>query len=59
MKNQVTEDMTVVANLDEHLYTFLALSDPRPDIIANSHFTKTVIVVELTICFESNFEEAQ
>ena len=62
MKTQVTEDVRVVADLDKHSYhipSFLAHSDLRPGIIAYSCFTKTVILIELTICSETNFEGAQ
>jgi hypothetical protein len=61
IKEQVPDDVTVLADLFEQ-YQFppsLALSDLRPDIVAYSNLTKTVTIVELTVCYETNFRDAR
>ena len=53
--------MSVLADLSEQ-YRFpvsLACSDLRPDLVVHSDLTKTAIIVELTVCFETNFEAAR
>ena len=37
----------------------LACSDLRPDLVMHSDQTKTATIVELTVCFETNFEAAR
>ena len=52
--------MRVVVDLDEH-YQFpscLANSDLRPDLVIFSSLTKSATILELTVCFETNFSEA-
>ena len=53
--------MTILADLtDQYLFPpSLAPSDLRPDLVAYSELTKTAIIIELTVCFETNFEEAK
>ena len=61
MKESLPEDMTILADLNDH-YQFppvLAPTDLRPDLVAYSEETKSAILVELTVCFETNFEEAR
>ena len=56
----MTDDMRMVVDLDEQ-YKFpscLVVSDLRPDIVVYSTLTKSTIILELTVCFESNFSEA-
>ena len=48
-------------DLDEQ-YQFppkLAPSNLQPDLVAYSEGAKTVMIVELTVCFETNFQEVQ
>ena len=60
MKQQVSEDTEVVADLEQHQFPMsLAFTDLRPDLVAYSCLAKTAITVELTICFESNFQDAK
>ena len=51
----------VLADLSEqyHFPTSLACSDLRPDLVVYSQQTKATIIVELTVCYETNFEEAR
>ena len=61
IKQQVPDDMTVLTDLSDQ-YQFLpslALTDLRPDLVAYSDLTKSVIIVELTVCYETNYKEAQ
>ena len=53
--------MIVSADQSEqyHFPASLACSDLRPDLVAHSDLTKTAIIVELTVCFETNFEAAR
>lgn len=60
-RNRSPNDVTVLADLSEQ-YQFppsLALSDLRPDLVAYSNLTKSVIIVELTVCYETNFRDAR
>ena len=63
VQNQVPEDVTVLADLPNsdqyHLPSSLALSDLRPDLVAYSNLTMSATIVELTVCFETNFKDAQ
>ena len=61
MKQQVSEDVVVVADLAEQYQfpTSLAFTDLRPDLVAYSCLAKTAIIVELIVCFETNFKDAQ
>lgn len=61
VKDKLPDDMTVLADLNDQ-YQFppvLAPSDLRPDLVAYSEETKTAVIVELTVCFETNFQEAR
>ena len=61
VKDNLPDDMTVLADLNDH-YLFppaLAPTDLWPDPVAYSEKAKTAILVELTVCFETNFQEAQ
>ena len=51
----------VIADLAEQyqFQTSLAFTDLRPDLVAYSCLAKTAIIVELTVCFETNFKDAQ
>ena len=61
MQQQVSEDVVIVADLDQqYLFpTSLAFTDLRPDLVAYSCLAKTAIILELTICFETNFQDAK
>ena len=37
----------------------LALTDLRPDLVAYDVQIKSVLLLELTVCFETNFEDAR
>ena len=53
--------MIILADLTDH-YQFppsLAPSDLRPDLVVYSELTRTAIIIELTVCFETNFKEAK
>ena len=53
--------MKVVADLEQQ-YQFpssLTFTDLRPDLVAYSCLAKTAIIVELTVCFETNFQDAK
>ena len=53
--------MTVLTDLSDqyHFPPSLALTDLRPNLVAYSDLTKSVIIVELTVCYETNYKEAQ
>ena len=63
IQKQVLDDVTVLTDLpDCDQYQFpsnLALSDLRPDLVAYSNQTKSVTLMELTVCYETNFRDAQ
>ena len=61
VKEHVPDDMCVLADLSEqyHFPTSLACSDLRPDLVIYSQQTKAAIIVELTVYYETNFEEAR
>ena len=61
VKEHITDDVSVLADLSEqyHFPASLACSDLRPDLVAHSDLTKTATIVELTVCFETNFEAAR
>ena len=61
VKEHVPDDICVLADLSEqyHFPTSLACSDLRPDLVVYSQQTKAAIIVELTVCYETNFEEAR
>ena len=59
MKQQVPDDMITLANLTDQ-YQFpssLTPSDLLPDLVVYSELTRTAIIIELTVCFETNFKE--
>ena len=59
LKEQVSDDMTILADLtDQYMFPpSLAPSDLWPDLVAYSELTKTAIIIELTVCFETNFRK--
>ena len=63
IQKQVPDDVIVLTDLsDGDQYQFppsLVLSDLRPDLVAYSNLTKSVTMVELTVCYETNFKDAQ
>ena len=63
IQNQVPEDVTVLADLPNndqyHLPSSLALSDLRPNLVAYSNLTMSATIVELTVCLETKFKDAQ
>ena len=61
MKQQVSEDVVIVVDLDQqYLFpTSLAFTDLRPDLVAYSCLAKTAIILELTVCFKTNFQDAK
>ena len=63
MKEEISDDFTVVADLDDHQsYLFppqLAVSDLRPDVVMFSQLQKAAFILELTICSEVSYAAAQ
>ena len=63
IQKQVPDDVIVLTDLsDGDQYQFppsLALSDLGPDLVVYSNLTKSVTMVELTVCYETNFKGAQ
>ena len=61
LKEQVSDDMTILADVTDQyrLPPSLAPSDLWPDLVAYSELTKTPIIIALTVCFETHFEEAK
>ena len=63
VQKQVPDDVTVLTELpngDQYQFpSSLALTDLRPDLVAYSYLTKSVTMVELTVCYETNFKDAQ
>ena len=61
VKKLVPDDMHVIADLEDqyHFPPCLAHTDLRPDLIIYSELTKSATLMELTVCFETNFEEAK
>ena len=61
IKKLVPDDMHVIADLEDqyHFPPCLAHTDLRPDLIIYSELTKSATLMELTVCFETNFEEAK
>ncbi len=61
MKENLPERYEVIADLPGSLYTFPATITPidqRPDIVIWSQLQRSAILVELTVCFETNFAQA-
>ena len=51
----------MVADLDSDTYTFpthICPTTERPGIVIWNEKTKTVYLIELTVCFEDNFADA-
>ena len=50
--------MQVIVDLEnQYLFpTSLTYTDLRPDLVVYSNLTRTAILVELTVCFEDNFD---
>ena len=61
VKKLVPDDMHVIADLEDqyHFPPCLAHTDLRPDLIIYSKLTKSATLMGLTVCFETNFEEAK
>ena len=56
-----TTDYQMVADLDSDTYTFpthICPTTERPDIVIGNEKTKTVYLIELTVCFDENFADA-
>ena len=51
--------MHMIVNLEDqyHFPPCLAHTDLQPDVIIYSELTKSATLMELTVCFETNFEE--
>ena len=61
MTKQMPDETTIVTDLSDN-YQFppcLALTDLRPDLVAYDVQTKSALLLELTVCFETNFEDAR
>ena len=59
--HETTDDMIILADLTDQ-YQFppsLAPSDLWPVLVAYSDLTRTVIIIELTACFETNFKRCR
>ena len=63
VQKQVPDDVTVLTDLpngDQYQFpSSLTLTDLHPDLVAYSNLTKSVTMVELTVCYETNFKDAQ
>ena len=63
VQKQVPDDVTVLTDLpngDQYQFpSSLTLTDLRPDLVAYSNLTKLVTMVELTVCYETNFKGAR
>ena len=61
VRKQVSEDMQVIVDLKkQYLFpTSLTYTDLWPDLVVYSNLTRTAILVELTVCFEDNFDDAR
>ena len=61
LSKQSPESHHVIADLPLSTYTFptaIALTDLRPDLVLWSDTLKEVTLVELTVCYETNFADA-
>ena len=62
LKQHLPEGYSVIADLqDQSPFTFpthIARTDLRPDIVVWNDATKSVVLLELTVCHESNFLDA-
>ena len=61
MTKQMPDETTIVTDLSDN-YQFppcLALTDLRPDLVAYNVQTKSALLLEPTVCFETNFEDAR
>ena len=55
------ENTTIIYDLPDNPYQFpphISTTDLRPDIVIWSNSTKELTIVELTVCFETSFNEA-
>ena len=61
VKKLVPDDMHVIADFEDqyHFPPYLAHTDLRLDLIIYSKLTKSATLMDLTVCFETNFEEAK
>ena len=54
-------DVEAITDLPAYDYTFpacIATTDLRPDVVLWSPAQKSAVLVELTVCYETNFEDA-
>ena len=61
LRHQCSQDFQIAADLPGSTYSFppsVASTDMRPDLVMWSNAKQVVILVELTICFETNFVDA-
>jgi len=62
LRNHLPPGNSIIADLPDHLpYTFpphIATTDLRPDIVVWNNSTRSVALLELTVCHESNFVDA-
>ena len=59
--HQSAADYQMVADFDSDTHTFpihICSTTKRPDIVMRNEKTKTVYLVELTVCFDENFADA-
>ena len=64
LKEEISEDFTVVADLDDHQsylspLNYIAVSDLRPDVVMFSQLQKAAFIFELTIFSEVTYAAAQ
>ena len=52
---QMTADLDVSYHFPSHITS----TDLRPDIVIWSDTRRTVLIIELTVCFETNYADAQ
>ena len=53
------QQITVDLDASYHIPSHIASTDLRPDIVMWSDLKKTVLLIELTVCFETNYAEAR
>ena len=56
---QPNYQITVDLDASYHIPSHIASTDLRPDIVMWSDLKKTVLLIELTVCFETNYAEAR
>ena len=61
VRENCSPDVEAITDLPAYDYTFpacIALTDLRPDVVLWSPAQKSAVLVELTVCHETNFEDA-